>query len=57
MILDEAMTTEPYAFAMAFGSEDTVSKINTVLEGMLADGTIAGIFQKYEAPFTSPLKG
>ena len=57
VILDEAMTTEPYAFAMAFGSEDTVSKINTVLEGMLADGTIAGIFQKYEAPFTSPLKG
>ena len=57
VILDEAMTTEPYAFAMAFGSEDTVAKINTVLEGMLADGTIAGIFQKYEAPFTSPLKG
>ena len=42
---------------MAFGSEDTVAKINTVLEDMLADGTIAGIFQKYEAPFTSPLKG
>lgn len=57
VILDEAMTTEPYAFAMAFGSEDTVSKINAILEGMLADGTIAGIFQKYEAPFTSPLKG
>lgn len=57
VILDEAMTTEPYAFAMAFGSEDTVAKINTVLEDMLADGTIAGIFQKYEAPFTSPLKG
>ena len=57
VILDEAMTTEPYAFAMAFGSEDTVAKINTVLEGMLADGTIAGIIQKNEAPFTSPLKG
>lgn len=57
VILNEAMTTEPYAFAMAFGSEDTVAKINTVLDGMLADGTIAGIFQKYEAPFTSPLKG
>lgn len=57
VILDEAMTTEPYAFAMAFGSEDTIAKINTILEGMLADGTIAEIFQKYEAPFTSPLKG
>ena len=30
-ILGEAMTTEPYAFAFAFGSEDLVAKINDVL--------------------------
>lgn len=57
VILSEAMTTEPYAFAMAFGSEDTVAAINGVLNTMLSDGTIAGIFEKYEAPFTSPAEG
>ena len=57
VILSEAMTTEPYAFAMAFGSEDTVAKINTILEAMLADGTVAAIFEKYGAPFTSPIAG
>lgn len=54
VVLDEPMTTEPYALAMAFGSEDTVQKINEIISGLLADGTIAGIFEKYEAPFTSP---
>ena len=54
VILSEAMTTEPYAFAMAFGSEDTVEKINGILGKLGADGTIAAIFEKYEAPFTAP---
>ena len=54
VILDEAMTTEPYAFAFAFGSEDLVAEINTILNGLVADGTIASIFEKYEAPYTSP---
>lgn len=57
VILSEAMTTEPYAFAMAFGSEDTIAAINGVLNTMLSDGTIAGIFEKYDAPFTSPAEG
>lgn len=57
VILDEAMTTEPYAFALAFGSEDTVAKINEILSSMEADGTIAAIFQKYDAPFTAPAEG
>ena len=48
------MTTEPYALAMAFGSEDTVKKVNEILGKLLSDGTIAAIFEKYEAPFTSP---
>ena len=57
VILSEAMTTEPYAFAMAFGSEDTIGAINGILNTMLADGTIAAIFEKNEAPFTSPTEG
>ncbi len=54
VILGEAMTTEPYAFAFAFGSEDLVEKINTILNGLVKDGTVASIFEKYEAPYTAP---
>lgn len=53
-ILDEAMTTEPYAFAFAFGSEDLVEQINKILADLMADGTIKAIFDKYEAPYTAP---
>ena len=55
VILDEAMTTEPYAFAFSFGSEDLVAKINEILNGLVADGTVAKIFEKHNAPYTSPL--
>ena len=54
VILDEAMTTEPYAFAFAKGSDDLVNKINEILNKLLADGTIAAIFEKYDAPYTAP---
>ena len=54
VILPEAMTTEPYAFAFAFGSEELVKEINGILNGLVADGTIASVFEKYNAPFTSP---
>ena len=54
VILPEAMTTEPYAFAFAFGSEELVKEINGILSGLVADGTVASIFEKYDAPFTSP---
>ncbi len=53
-ILDEAMTTEPYAFAFAFGSEDLVEEINKILADLMADGTVKEIFEKYEAPYTAP---
>lgn len=53
-ILSEAMTTEPYAFAFAFGSEDLVAEINKILEGLIADGTIAALFEEYDAPYTKP---
>ena len=55
VILGEAMTTEPYAFAFAFGSEDLVAGINEILNGLVADGTVAAIFEKHNAPYTSPL--
>ena len=57
VILSEAMTTEPYAFAMAFGSEDTIEAINGVLKTMQETGAIAAIFEKYDAPFTAPTEG
>lgn len=56
VILDEAMTTEPYAFALSFGSDEVVEEINKILTGMLDDGTIASIFQKNDAPYTAPEK-
>lgn len=54
VILEEAMTTEPYAFAFAFGSEDLVEEINGILAKLVKDGTVKGIFDKFEAPYTSP---
>lgn len=54
VILDEALTTEPYAFAFCFGSEDLVEEINGIIADLLADGTIAAIFETYEAPYTAP---
>ncbi|MBQ1504722.1 MAG: amino acid ABC transporter substrate-binding protein [Oscillospiraceae bacterium] len=54
VILSDAMTTEPYAFAFAFGSEELVAEINKIVNGLVADGTIASIFEKYNAPYTSP---
>lgn len=53
-ILDEAMTTEPYAFAMAFGSEDLRDEIDKIIKEFLADGTIENLFKKHNAPYTAP---
>ena len=57
VVLSEAMTTEPYAFAFMKGSDDLAAPINEALNKMLADGTIADIFAKYEAPYTAPNAG
>lgn len=53
-ILDDKMTTEPYAFAFAFGSEDLVDAINEILADLLADGTIEELFEEFDAPYTAP---
>ncbi len=54
VILDEAMTTEPYAFAFAKGSDDLVAEINKIVAELVADGTVKGIFDKFNAPYTAP---
>lgn len=56
VILDEAMTTEPYAFAFNMGSGDLVDEINKILDELVADGTVAKLFEKYNAPYTSPVE-
>ena len=54
VILDEKMTDEPYAFAFKLGNDDLVEKINEIIKKLLSDGTIASIFEKYDAPYTAP---
>lgn len=54
-ILSKNMTTEPYAFAFAFGSETLVEAINEILAELMADGTVAALFEKYNAPYTAPV--
>ena len=54
VVLDEKMTEEPYAFAFAFGSEDLVAEINKILEKLISDGTIAGIFENYGETYAKP---
>ena len=54
VILDEPMTTEPYAFAFAKGSEEVVEKINTILNKLVADGKVKAIFDEFNAPYTQP---
>ena len=53
-ILDESMTTEPYAFAFNFADEALVEEFNAVLESLIADGTIAALFEQFDAPYTAP---
>ena len=53
-ILDENMTTEPYAFAFTFGSEDLVAEINKIIAELVADGTVQAIFDEHGAPYTAP---
>ena len=54
VILDEKMTSEPYAFAFAFGSEDLVAEINTILNKLIEDGTIEEIFANYNETYFKP---
>lgn len=46
-ILDEALTSESYAFAIAKGNESLLAQIDSVLKKMKADGRLDAILQKY----------
>ena len=54
VVLDEAMTSEPYAFAFPKGSETLVSEFNKIITEMIADGTIQSIFDQYGVLYVSP---
>lgn len=55
VVLDEAMTSEPYAFAFAKGSPELVAEFDAILTEMLEDGTVESIFRQYGTPYVSPL--
>ena len=55
-VLNEAMTSEPYAFAFPKNSQSLVDGFNEVLVKMLNDGTVEEIFNEYDTPYVSPLK-
>ena len=54
VILEEKMTTEPYAFAFAFGSEDLVAEIDKILTKLIDDGTVEEIFANYNETYFKP---
>lgn len=53
-VLDEAMTTEPYAFAFAKGSDELVSSFNTALKKLMDDGSVQKIFDDYGVLYVAP---
>ena len=57
VVLGEAMTTEPYAFAFMKGSDDLANAISEIINKLVADGSIAEIFAKHNAPYTAPEVG
>ena len=46
-ILDTEWLTEEYALAVAKNNEELLTKINTALEELIADGTVQSIIDKY----------
>ena len=52
-VLDEAMTSEPYAFAFKKGS-DIIAPFNEVIAEMIADGSMVALFEKYGAVYVGP---
>ena len=53
-VLDEAMTSEPYAFAFAKGSDELVSSFNASLKKLMDDGSMQEIFDKYGVLYVAP---
>lgn len=53
-VLDEAMTSEPYAFAFAKGSDELVQSFNESLQKLMDDGSVQKIFDKYGVLYVAP---
>mgnify|MGYP003295601033 CR=1 FL=1 len=54
-VLDEAMTTEPYAFAFKKGADaDMIAAFNEVINGMIADGSMEALFDQYGVLYVGP---
>ncbi len=53
-VLDEAMTTEPYAFALLKGSDELAAELSGYINEWITDGTIAAIFEKYGTVYVAP---
>ena len=51
VVLDEALTKEAYAIALQKGDDELTAEINKALAELKADGTLAGIFEKYGLPY------
>lgn len=51
VVLDEAMTSEPYAFAK---DSALTAQFDEALGELLADGTVAAIFEKYGVLYVAP---
>ena len=54
VVLDEKMTSEPYAFAFAKDSGTLVEAFNEAQAALIADGTVAAIFESYGVPYVQP---
>lgn len=56
VVLDEAMTSEPYAFAFQKGSTSLVEAFDKALTELMNDGTVEAIFAKWNVPYVGPSK-
>lgn len=54
IVLEETMTTEPYAFAFMKGSNSIVKAFNEIIAKLIEDGTIPAIFEKYGVTYVAP---
>ena len=53
-VLDDAMTSEPYAFAFGKGNDELVQSFNASLKKLIDDGSIQQIFDKYGVLYVAP---
>jgi polar amino acid transport system substrate-binding protein len=54
VVLEEPLTYEPYGFASKLGNNALIEAINGALQELIADGTVKGLFETYEAEYVDP---